>query len=78
MLTGIRHLCNHLLSEILSTQLKISKNLSLIFPQWRWCMSVESLNKAVHVLAKCAISQLLNNTWVGECPSFIKSVVAAV
>lgn len=41
-------------------------------------MSIESLiNKAAHVLAKCAISQLLDNTRVGECPFFIKSVVAA-
>lgn len=34
-------------------------------------------NKAAHVLAKRAISQLLDNIWVGECPSFIRSVVAA-
>jgi hypothetical protein len=33
-------------------------------------------NKAAHVLAKCAISQLLDKTWVGECPPLIQSIVA--
>jgi hypothetical protein len=41
-------------------------------------MSVESLiSLLMYVLAKCVISQLLNNTGVGEWHSFIKSVVAA-
>lgn len=34
-------------------------------------------NRAAHIMAKCAISQLLDNIWVEECPSFIQHVVAA-
>jgi ribonuclease HI len=34
-------------------------------------------NKGAHVLAKCAISQLLDMVWVEECPPFIHSIVLA-
>jgi hypothetical protein len=34
-------------------------------------------NKAAHVLAKCAISQLLDRVWIQECPSYITDVVLA-
>ncbi|XP_062155310.1 uncharacterized protein LOC133863384 [Alnus glutinosa] len=34
-------------------------------------------NVAAHVMAKMAISNLLNHSWVGECPRFIQDVVAA-
>jgi len=34
-------------------------------------------NWVAHVLAKYALSQLLNNTWIAECPSFIQLLVAA-
>jgi hypothetical protein len=33
-------------------------------------------NVAAHVMAKKAISNLLNHTWVGECPPFIQVIVA--
>lgn len=34
-------------------------------------------NKAAHVLARCAISQRLDNVWVEECPSLIHDIVLA-
>jgi ribonuclease HI len=34
-------------------------------------------NKATHVLAKCAISQLLDKVWIQECHSYITDVVLA-
>jgi hypothetical protein len=34
-------------------------------------------NRAAHVLAKFALFQLLDNTWITEGPSFIQHVVAA-
>jgi uncharacterized Fe-S center protein len=34
-------------------------------------------NQAAHVMARCAISQMLDNTWVEECPSFIQTIVEA-
>jgi hypothetical protein len=34
-------------------------------------------NRVAHVLAKYALSQLLNNTWITECPSIIQNVVVA-
>jgi len=36
-----------------------------------------SANRVAHVLAKYAISQLLNNTWIDECPNIIQNVVVA-
>jgi hypothetical protein len=35
-------------------------------------------NMAAHVIAKCAISRSLDNTWIGECHSFIQTIVLAV
>jgi hypothetical protein len=35
------------------------------------------LNKGAHVLAKCAISQLLDKVWIKDCPSYIQSTVLA-
>jgi hypothetical protein len=29
------------------------------------------VNKAAHVLVRCALSQLLDEIWITECPSFI-------
>jgi len=29
---------------------------------------------ATHVIAKCAISQSLDKTWIGECPFFIQTI----
>jgi hypothetical protein len=34
-------------------------------------------NKAAHVLARNAISQLLDKVWVAECPPLISSIVLA-
>jgi len=35
-------------------------------------------NMAAHVIAKCVISRSLDNTWIGECHSFIQTIVLAV
>jgi hypothetical protein len=34
-------------------------------------------NMAAHVIVKCAISQSLDKTWIGECPFFIQTIVLA-
>jgi ribonuclease HI len=36
-----------------------------------------SANQVAHVLAKYGISQLLNNTWIDECPIIIHNAVVA-
>jgi hypothetical protein len=35
------------------------------------------VNFAAHNLAKCAISYLLDELWMEECPSYIRSIVLA-
>jgi hypothetical protein len=35
------------------------------------------VNTATHTLAKVTISQLLDELWVEECPSYIQSIVLA-
>jgi hypothetical protein len=35
------------------------------------------VNSATHTLAKCAISQLLDEVWMEECSSYIQSIVLA-
>jgi hypothetical protein len=34
-------------------------------------------NKVAHLLAKAAVSQMLDNSWIEECPSYIQSCVLA-
>jgi ribonuclease HI len=36
-----------------------------------------AVNTAAHTLAKVAISQLLDELWAEECPSYIQSIVLA-
>jgi hypothetical protein len=51
--------------------------------QFSFFLSVEvkhvrrNANRVAHVLAKYALSQLLDNTWIVECPSIIPNVVEA-